>query len=366
MGSIEPRHLVCEPLERSRNLAAAFYGDAQIADLERSAIFASAWQLVGHSSQVTAPGDYFTTTIGKVPLIICRDDDGVVRGFHNVCRHRGGPVACNSGSVEHFRCQYHGWRYSLNGQLLEATDFGEAEHFVTDRVHLRSIAIHEWRGLLFAHPGQTAMSPEIPKALESLLSDGHPLETYRFARSKTYRLDCNWKIYVDNYLEGYHVPELHPGLNAQLVFNEYTAQVFDECSVQHSPLQCTITRGGAATGSAVYIHLFPNQMLNCLPGRLQTNRIVPVTTSSCDVIFDYYYADDVTEEDRKADQDSAHQTQLEDQDICAIVQRNMESGAYISGRLSPKWEEALWAFQNWYRERVGAALPRQAETKDER
>ena len=360
---IQRRHLSCEPLERSQNLAAVFYGDETVAELERSAVFASAWQLVGHASQVAKPGEYFTTSIGKVPLILCRDNQNVIRGFHNVCRHRGGPLACDAGSAEHFRCHYHGWQYGLNGQLLEATDFGDAEHFSADRIHLRAVAVHEWRGLIFAHPGQTAISPEFPQALEAMLGDHHPLETYRFAHRETYRLKCNWKIYVDNYLEGYHVPELHPGLNAQLEFSQYTTDVFGECSVQHSPLRSTITRGGAATGTAVYVHLFPNQMLNCLPGRLQTNRVVPVSPSECDVVFDYYYADDVTESDRKADQDSAHQTQLEDEGICAIVQRNMESGAYVSGRLSPKWEEALWAFQNWYRERLAAALPPLAETR---
>ena len=357
MDDLSPRyrrHLEIVSLTRARNLAADFYTDSALAQLENERIFAREWQVVCHLGRLQVPGSFVTAELGGRPVVATRDAQGQLHVMDNVCRHRGGPLAAGEGCAHQLVCRYHGWRYGLDGQLLEATDFGQPEAFDTARIRLNQLPTLEWGGFLLACADRQANPPaERLAAVRQRLSEHHPIESYRYDHRETYDIACNWKLYVDNYLEGYHVPLLHPGLNAQLSFGDYVTEVEDGYSVQWAPLQSAITRGGESVGDACYIHLYPNLMLNCLPGRLQVNTVRPLAVDRCRVVFDYYYADDISAETRRIDQESAHQTQLEDVGICETVQRNMTSGAYVSGRLSPKWEQAVWAFQNWVRQRLG-------------
>jgi choline monooxygenase len=154
-------------------------------------------------------------------------------------------------------------------------------------------------------------------------------------------------VYVDNYLEGYHLPCVHPSLQRTLDPAGYVTELAERYSIQSSPL---LDSAGHPYGSgqALYVFIYPNVMLNCLPGRLQTNRVVPLDAGRCRVDFDYYYAPG---EDVRADEDArfSDSVQREDIAICEAVQRGLVSGSYRAGRLNPVQESGLWHFHELLR-----------------
>jgi choline monooxygenase len=180
------------------------------------------------------------------------------------------------------------------------------------------------------------------------------LSSLQFHSREMYEINCNWKAYIDNYLEGYHVPIVHPELMKLYDFNQYKTDTYEWYSLQHSPLSEgevlyseRVKEGGVA--EALYYFVFPNLMLNILPGRLQTNIIQPIDENRCRVIFDYYYEDITSPEALvhiEADIRFSESVQQEDIEICELVQRGLKSSAYDRGRFSVKRENAVYHFQS--------------------
>jgi choline monooxygenase len=338
-----------QPLATALALPAHCYVEATMHMLDRAAAFARSWQLVAHAGPVRAPGDHALAQIAGVPLVIVRGDDGQLRALHNVCRHRAGPLAiCDGRAAQALTCQYHGWTYALDGQLRGAPEMGRAEDFDPAVIRLPQARVAEWQGLVFAALDEAAPPfNELVDGIDArLAAAGHALATYRFHRQLHYDIDCDWKVYVDNYLEGYHVPRVHPGLNALLDYRSYTTTSARWHSLQASPLDSAPTLYGS--GEALYYFLYPNTMLNCLPGRLQTNRVLPLATGRCRVEFDFFYAD-ASAAQAEADAQFSDEVQQEDIGICEAVQRNLASGSYVAGRLNPLRESGIWHFHELLR-----------------
>jgi choline monooxygenase len=327
-------------------LPAACYTQPEFASIERGAVFGRSWQLVGHAAQVAAPGDHALAEIAGVPLVIVRGDDRTLRALHNVCRHRAGPLAdCNGSGATQFTCRYHGWRYALDGRLLGAPEMGRAQGFDVAAIRLPQARVASWQGLLFAALDDAA--PPFEEAVAGIdARAGSALEGYEFDRHASYEVECNWKVYVDNYLEGYHVPRVHPALALLLDEGAYATTTARWSSLQASPLAGS---GPYAQGEALYWWLHPSTMLNVLPGRLQTNRVVPLAGNRCRVDFDYFYAPGVPAARRIEDQRFSDDVQREDIAICEAVQRGLESGSYVAGRLNPRQEAGLWHFHELLR-----------------
>ncbi|HVH36632.1 MAG TPA: aromatic ring-hydroxylating dioxygenase subunit alpha [Tahibacter sp.] len=346
----EPDWLAAQPLTRASALPAPFYTDASAVAGETARVFARSWQLIAQAAQLAEPGDHVVDEIAGVPVVLVRGEDGQLRGFHNVCRHRAGPLAlCNGKGARALRCRYHGWTYTLQGRLRAAAEMESAEDFARDEIRLPPVAVGEWQGLVFA-----ALQPEI--TLDALLAGiterlgGHDLPALVYSHRDSYEIACNWKVYVDNYLEGYHVPHIHPELNRLLDYRSYRTEVADWHSLQWSPLENAGNFYGQ--GDALYYFVWPNTMLNILPGRLQTNRVVPLAVDRCRVDFDYYYpaaADDAEAQRRRQDQDFSDAVQKEDVDICLAVQQRLGSGSYFAGRLCPARESGVHHFHELLR-----------------
>lgn len=355
--SLQPEDLERLPLTRARTLPAQAYTAPEFHDFERSSIFARTWQPIGRTAELREAGDYVVAEICSRPVIAVRMPDGGIRGFFNVCKHRAGPLALESGSCRRFHCKYHGWTYTLEGQLYSAPEMDGVEDFDPAAIRLDSLRVVEWENLVFAALADPlADSTEFFKGIRERIG---PLVLTRldFHARVTYELACNWKVYVDNYLEGYHLPHVHPGLKRILDYRTYTTRLADWHSWQHSPIDGS--QGPYAAGDAFYYFVFPNLMLNMLPGRLQTNLVLPVSASNCRVIFDYYYADGTSAEAQLAiaeDLRFSDQVQREDIAICERVQKGLESGAYRVGRLSVKREAGVHHFQNLLREAYRRAL----------
>src|SRR6266550_1459504 len=203
-------------IARASTLPAPLYFSPATFEDEKTRLFASTWQVVGHTHQAASPGDYFTFDLIGEPLLIARGDDGVLRCFYNVCRHRAGNPASGCGNRKLFRCGYHGWNYRLDGALMVTPEFDGVEHFDPREHGLAPIQVEEWFNMVFVNldPAAAPLAEflgELPTQAEKF-----DFRRMKFSERRTYDMKCNWKTYVDNYLEGYHLPSVHPALNREL------------------------------------------------------------------------------------------------------------------------------------------------------
>ena len=345
-------------LARARTLPSRLYTDPAELDLERERVFARTWQLIGREEQVSETGAYFTATIADEPLLVVRGSDGVLRALSNVCRHRAGPVASGHGRCRAFRCGYHGWSYALDGRLLNTPEFEGVEDFDREANPLPSFAVDTWLGLVFANldPSPSPLRGDLQPIPEALAA--RDLAGMRLAHRKTWEVGCNWKVYVDNYLEGYHIPIVHPGLMQEIDYARYRTETFEAASEQHSPIRAE--RGGPMRkqrpdDEARFFWIYPNLMLNVYPDNFSTNLIVPLTHDRTLTVFEWYFREPETEATRdKVRQTVAFsdQIQLEDIAICEAVQKGLKSRTYDRGRYSVKRENGVHHFHRL----LGAAL----------
>src|SRR5437588_3504347 len=358
---VRPADLRVRPLARAETIPSAWYTDARVHALDRDAVFAATWQYVADARQLARPGDHIVTDVAEQPIIVVRGADGALRAFYNVCRHRGGPLAMKDGNADMLICKYHGWTYRLDGMLRGVPHFNRVELFDKRNYGLTPVHLAEWEGLVFVSLA------ERPKLLEGYLKGIREriaptrLGALRFARRIDYDVRANWKVYVDNYLEGYHVPYVHPELYTLYDYEGYVTEVHDWYSVQVGPLTGDRNVYTARGGDALYYQIFPNLMLTVVPGRLQSNVVLPVAPDRCKVVFRYYY-DDVTSPaaQRRIEADIAFsdKVQQEDAEICERVQRGLTSRAYDKGRFSVRFEEGVYHFQTLLKRAYGTWLKR--------
>ena len=342
--------LAPQPHATATALPARFYAGPEMAATDRRAVFDRSWQLVAHASQLRGAGDHVVANLAGLPVIAVRGADDAIRVMHNVCRHRAGPIAqCDGLGAKALRCRYHGWTYTLEGQLRSAPEMKDAQGFDVADVRLPQLAVKVWQGLVFAAVDATD-APDFDAfvaGIDARLGPDRHMEHYGGHHSASYDIACNWKVYVDNYLEGYHVPFVHPGLNRLLDYRSYRTELSRWHSLQWSPLESDPALYGS--GDALYYWLWPNTMLNILPGRLQTNTVVPLGVDRCRVVFDSYYADAGDAAKRDADLAFSDEVQHEDIGICEDVQRGMASGSYVPGRLNPLRETGVHHFHELLR-----------------
>ncbi len=339
------------PLAEASTIPASWYTDERIFELEKETIFSHSWQFAARIDQLNKSGDYVTSEIAGEPIVAVRGGDHRLRAFFNVCRHHAAAVMTErEGHANQLRCPYHGWTYSLEGELKGAPDFSGVCDFDRASNGLAPVEIETWEKWVFVklesdHPNKSSagldefLGTDLIDQFQNLdLSDLHWVERRR------YTLNCNWKIFVDNYLDGgYHVPHLHKGLDSVLEYNNYSIENGKHFCLQSSPM----ARGddddvnAVRTGKrALYYWLYPNFMINWYEGMLDTNLVRPLAIDRTEVIFDFYFADvsPPALERNLASIEVGDRIQREDLDICESVQRGLQSRAYEAGRLSVRRE----------------------------
>jgi choline monooxygenase len=317
------------PLEKAWTIPAPWYFDERMARLERDSVFAANWQVAGHLDQVKEPGQFFTIDVNNEPLVIVRSDDGKLRAFYNVCRHHAAAVV--------------------------RADYG-----------LVPVRVDTWENFIFVNlDGRASSLREFLGKVPELVAPLKITETMKYFDRRIYTLNCNWKVYVDNYLDGgYHVPHAHKGLSSVVEYTKYTIENFDRACLQSSPLDSSAALessvGSTRQGTAFYLWVYPNFMLNAYSGVMDTNLVLPLGVSKCAVIFDYYFADTSAAAAKHHQESIAVSEKVQDEDmaICDSVQRGLSSRAYVAGRLSLRREAGEHLFHRLLHADMTNALAR--------
>ena len=321
--------------------ASAYVGPAAW-ERDWSRILQSGPWVVAHLDEVRAPGDVVTFSVGPATLLVVRQDDGGVRVFHNTCRHRGGPIVWPGDAprgLGQLQCKYHGWCYSRDGGLRATPQFG-ARPAVDGLIE---VTAHVWQGLVFASalPGQGGPEPPVVAALADHFAD-LDLAAMQVERRATHALDCDWKVYVENYLEGYHIPWVHPDLAKEVALRDYRVAVHhDGLLVSHHVGR----RTPDAVNAGRWAWAWPGLALNVYADGVCIERMVPEGPGHTRVDYLYLFAPEVDAPARHRAMDMSRAVTAEDVRIVEAVQRNLAAGAVERGVLSPRHETGVAAFQ---------------------
>jgi choline monooxygenase len=350
-------------LSRASTLPAKCYTDPDHYARERDLIFARTWQPVGRCEQLQRSGDFVATEAAGEPIVLVRDGRGELRAFSNVCRHRAGSVAEGCGNRQTLQCSYHGWTYTLDGRLLGAPEFDGVENFDRKNFGLVPVRAETWGPFVFVNLHATA--PSLATTLGEVIDETKEfdLQGMRLCERRVYDIACNWKVYVDNYLEGYHVPTAHPGLFRELDYSAYRVDTRRLHSRQHAPFRTS----GAASASrlysadereALYYWIFPNWMLNVYPDNASLNIVLPLSPERTRTVFEWYIpasAGPAVPEGVGRTIEFGDEIQLEDIALCEAVQVRLHSRTYDRGRFSVQRENGVHHFQGLVHEFLSSA-----------
>lgn len=363
-ASFEVQKLVQEfdpriPIEAAFTPPSSWYTDPGFHSLELQKVFFKGWQAVGYVDQIKEPRQYFTGQLGNVEYVVCRDDSGKLHAFHNVCRHHASLIASGSGKKSCFVCPYHGWTYGLDGALLKATRISGIQNFIVNEMGLVKLRVALWGPFVLLNfedgtlleqesEGNFFVQEWLGSSAEILLRGGVD-SSLSFICRREYIIECNWKVFCDNYLDGgYHVPYAHKGLASGLKLESYSTTIHEKVSIQScdggsGESKEDIDRLGS---KALYAFVYPNFMINRYGPWMDTNLVLPLGPDQCQVIFDYFL-DASLKDDKdfieKSLEDS-EKVQLEDITLSEAVQRGLESPAYNCGRYAPSVEKPMHHF----------------------
>ncbi|XAR63757.1 Choline monooxygenase [Bertholletia excelsa] len=335
---IPVRHAVTPP--------SSWYTHPSFYSLEFDRIFFRGWQAVGCTEQIKEPGSFFTGRLGNVEYVVCRDNNGNVNAFHNVCRHHAALLAFGSGKKACFVCPYHAWTYSLDGSLLKTTKITGIQNFNVNEFGLMPIKVAIWGPFVLLNFEKQVLSQEgtnenivgdewLGSASNILSTNGVDCSLSYICR-REYTIECNWKVFCDNYLDGgYHVPYAHKGLASGLKLESYSTTIYEKVSIQScegisEQTEDDFDRLGS---KALYAFIYPNFMINRYGPWMDTNLVLPLGPRKCRVIFDYFLDASLKDDQAFIDRslEDSERVQMEDIILCEAVQRGLESPVYSSG-----------------------------------
>jgi choline monooxygenase len=344
-------------LDAGYTLPAAWYTDPAIYAHEQERIFRRCWQYAGLTEQVARPGDFLTARLGAVPIVVVRDESGELRGFINVCRHRGSQLVLDAcGSRKTLQCHYHAWTYDLDGTLRAAPGSKGEPGFDREAFPLVPVQIEAWGPFIFVNPDPQA--PPLAAVLGDLprmvAATGLDLGAIKRRVRREYAIAANWKVVLDNYLECYHCPVAHPAFSDLIDLDSYQVTGYEYFSTQGGAVKDSARAGqdnlyDASQGvqEGFYAFLWPNFTLNIYPGpgNVSLNLILPIDTHQTLAIYEYCFVDAVTDEQAQDFVRFIDQVQEEDVVLCESVQRGLRSGFFDQGKLLLTRENGLQHFQ---------------------
>ncbi len=346
---------------RASTLPSSAYLDPTVFEQEKERIFGRTWQLVARADELARVGDLKPATILDEPILITHGLDGTLRGFYNVCRHRAAQVVLSRGNRKSLQCPYHGWTYGLDGKLQVAREMEGTENFSKADVCLQPVRVDRWGPFIFANldPQAPALGEILGVIPDEVVAAGYDVDRMEQVERRDYVINCNWKVYVDNYLEGYHVPIAHPGLFKELDYDAYRVETFRYYSKQHAPIRelkpgeeigrdRRYLRLPGSEDNALYYWIFPNTMFNIYQDNMSSNVILPLGVDKTLTIFEWFFAQPGTGPGWESMQQTiafSDEIQQEDIALCEMVQRGLKSRSYDRGRFSALRENGVYHFQ---------------------
>ena len=351
-------------------IASSFYRDAAAYALTRERVFARTWQWIGDLSDVVEPGSLSPRELLRgcldAPLLLSRDEGSHLRCLSNVCTHRGNVLVQAPCRAKQIRCSYHSRRFDLSGRMTFMPEFEQARNFPTPADDLPRVPFETFAGHGFA-----AVWPVAP--LDTFVGDlaarlqWMPFDSFLHdpSRDRDFDIAAHWALYVENYLEGLHIPFLHPALNRVIDFNRYSSVIH-----RYANLQLACAKDDEAAFdlppespdygqriAAYYYWIFPNLMLNFYPWGLSLNLVQPQGLERTRVKFRSYVWD--AGKVGGGAGTGLDQVEIEDETIVEAVQRGVRSRWYRSGRYSPTRERGVHHFHRLLCEFLAVEQPQE-------
>ncbi|MBC7479496.1 MAG: aromatic ring-hydroxylating dioxygenase subunit alpha [Pseudorhodobacter sp.] len=332
------------------NIDPGIYVRREVFLAEREAVFSTTWQLLGPVGKLTERRSYVATEIAGMKVFAVRSNDGVLRAFRNVCRHRGARLLPEGeGTCGPIRCPYHQWQFSDAGELLKAPWYGEEPGFDMADWPLEPISVAEWRGLVFvAIKPAVSLVEQLGDTVAEMASE--PMESYLPVRTERMIFEANWKIYTDNFVEGLHIPGIHPAFHAAIEFEEFSTTAHDGMVRMTAPPKEGLWYRGK------WLWMWPNWTLSLFGGGMNTSRINPLDEGRTELIYTFYFDDSLDEAARERTIQGTLGVVREDFEVCVETQKNYASGGYHPGPLSPRHEKGVAYFQARVADSLGPNL----------
>lgn len=326
---------VSENLGEAHTLPSWLYTKPEVLEVEKREIFCKTWQYVGHSSQLRIPGDYITTEVADRPIIVSHGQDEEIRAFYNVCSHRAAKLVEGEGNKTVFTCPYHAWTYRTDGSLHRAPNMGGCENFDYQDFCLKTIKLEVVQSFVFVNldPDAPSMASQFPDLFQHV--EKYDLGKFNRVHVKETICQSNWKIGIDNYLECDHCSIVHKSLVSKLDMKQYEMAMYKNYSYQGTPLKGKTSDFGLGQGGRYY-WLYPNTWFSFDPGpaNLSIHQSIPIDHRTTKYVYTtFFMLDEVTREEEElmaVDQ----LVRKEDLDICEVVQKGIDTGAYTQGRFS--------------------------------
>ena len=359
-----PRFTIDPDISRAKTPDTGFYTDPQVFETAKEKLFAPSWQFIGDTFSLSSPGEALPLTLLEnyldEPMVLVRDKDSVLRLLSNVCTHRGNIVVNEPCKLTHLRCRYHGRLFHLDGSFQSMPEFKEVKDFPTAEDNLRQLPLFQWGPWLFASlEGRFAPQLFLKEMMDRL--SWLPLDKFVFRPelSRDFTVRANWALYCENYLEGFHIPFVHAGLNAVIDFGNYTTELF-----QYSNLQLGIAKDDedcfdlppsspdhGKKVAAYYFFVFPNMMFNFYPWGLSINIVRPLGIGETKISFLTYVSDG--SKLNKGAGSGLDTVELEDEEVVEAVQKGVRSRFYHHGRYSVTREQGTHHFHRIMAELMG-------------
>ncbi len=352
---MKDKYFIHPDIKQAETLPASFYRDQAVFESIKKDIFLKSWQWVGDEDLVTLPQSVYPFTLldGFLtePLLLTREEDDTINCLTNVCTHRGNLVALNGGKSKNLVCGYHGRRFQLDGKFVSMPEFEEAKDFPRPCDNLHKFPLEKWGPLLFVGLNPIFDFKQVLSKMNERVGF-LPLEEFSLNKtlSKDYLVHAHWALYCDNYLEGFHVPFVHDGLNKVLDYGSYTTEIYEYCN-----LQIGYTNDATETFDlpedhidfgknvgAYYYWVFPNMMFNFYPWGLSVNVVKPIGINKTKVSFISYVYDETKLE--KGAGSALEKVEREDEFVVENVQNGVNSSFYKAGRFSPTREKGVHHF----------------------
>lgn len=348
---------ISDDISASNTLPASFYTDEKLFNNLKDKVFAKSWQLIGDDEIVKTENTVypfvFVEHFLEEPLVLVKNDKGDIFCLSNVCTHRGNILVAHSQKCKTISCSYHGRRFALDGTFLSMPECDGMKNFPSEADNLPKIQLKKWKNFLFASLFPEIDFEELIQPLEERVG-WMPFDKLMLdkTRSQDYLVKANWALYCDNYLEGFHIPFVHPDLNKALNYHAYETHVYKWCN-----LQIGISNGGehifdlppsspdyGKQVAAYYFWIFPNLMLNFYPWGISVNIVKPIHTELTKISYLTYVWDNSKLSVGAGG--NVDKVEREDQQIVESVQKGVKSLLYKQGRFSPKMEKGVHHFHS--------------------